>query len=138
MSDQAAFYGRLHRLRATERREALAQLADARARQARMEEVARRSRALVGGAAAVPTTPDGAGLAATLAFHARLAGLVRDAERMDEQARAAETSARAGLSQAEARLQRVDTRRQQIAREDDQRQMARSLLQTLQNPREPR
>lgn len=138
MADRRAVFARLHRLRATERRNALAHLADARAEQIRMDEIARRSRALAGAGAAMPGAQDGAALAATLAFHARLTGLARHADQMSARAREAEANARTGLSQAEARLQQVDTRRQQIAREADERKMARSLLQTLHNPRESR
>lgn len=126
---------RLERLHAVERQEALARLAETRAEQRRMEDIASRSRMLAGGDALAGGTLDGAGLAAALAFQARLTSLVSDARRMGERASAAETAARAGFAEADRRLERVRERRQHADRKADEQQMARSLLDSSQKPR---
>ncbi|WP_324262748.1 hypothetical protein U4960_06470 [Altererythrobacter sp. H2] len=126
---------RLERLHAVERQEALTRLAETRAEQRRMEDIASRSRMLAGGGALAGGTLDGAGLAAVLAFQARLTSLVSDARRMGERASAAETVARAGFAEADRRLERVRERRQHADRKADEQQMARSLLDSSQKPR---
>ena len=137
MADRRSLLARLERLRAAERRDALTQLAAARAEQARMDEVARRSRALAGHGAAAPGALDGASLAAALAFHARLAGLQTDAERLSARAGAAEAAARAGFAEADRRHSRVRERRDLALREADNRQLARGLLNSMHKPRGP-
>lgn len=137
MADRHRLLARLERLRAAERREALARLAEARAEQARMEEVARRSQALAGESADAPDALIGAALSARLAFHARLAGLQREAERMSTQAHAAEARARSGFAEADRRHGRVRAQRNQAAHDADQLKLARALLNTVHKPRGP-
>lgn len=138
MADRRGLLRRIERLRSVERHDALASLAMARAEQARMEEVARRSRALAAEGVRANATLDGAALAAALAFHARLAGLVGEAERMGARAGQAEAIARAGFAEADRRLGRVRERRSLAEREDAAAQMARSLLNSGHKPRSAR
>lgn len=135
MADRRGLLRRVERLRGVERHEALASLAAARAEQARMEEVTRRSRALAGDGVVGRGVHDGAALAAALAFHARLAGLVGEAERLGARAGAMEAVARAGFAEADRRLERVRERRVEADRIADGAVLARSLLHGGQKPR---
>lgn len=135
MTDRRALLSRLERLRAVERQEALARLAQARAEQRRMEEVAARSRMLAGDSSATVGVQDGAALASTLMFQARLAGLVNDADHMGARASAVEALALARFANADRRLERVRERRHQADCAAETQQMARSLLNSSQKPR---
>ena len=135
MADRRTLLRRIERLRSVERHDALAALARTRAEHARMEEVARRSRALAGDGVLASGVNDGAALAAALAFHARLAGLVGEAERLGARAGAMEAVARAGFAEADRRLERVRERRVEADRMADGAVLARSLLNSGQKPR---
>lgn len=137
MTSRRKLLDRLERLRAVERQEALARLAEKRAEQARMEDVARRTRALVGEGELTGGVRDGAALAGMLAFHARLATLVKDADRLGVRAAAAEALARASFAEADQRLERVRTRRAGIERKAEEIRMARGLLSSGHKPRGP-
>lgn len=138
MADRRTLLRRIERLRSVERHDALASLATARVEQARMEEIARRSRALAGEGISANASPDGAALAASLAFHARLAGLVGEAERLGARAGDAEGAARAGFAEADRRLERVRERRSAAERTADDAVLARSLLNSGHKPRSAR
>lgn len=138
MADRRTLLRRIERLRSVERHDALASLAAARAEQARMEEVARRSRALAGDGVRANASLDGAGLTAALAFHARLNGLAGEAERLGARAGKAEAVARAGFTEADRRLGRVRERRTLAEREADAAQLARTLLNSGHKPRSVR
>lgn len=135
MADRRKLLARIERVRAVERQEALASLTAARAEQARMEEVARRSRALVGSGLPAGGVHDGGGLASALAFHARLAGLVSDADRLGARAAAGAHDASTALARADRRLDLVRERTAQETARADARQLARGLLSVGQTPR---
>lgn len=128
MADRGALLARLERLRAVERHEALARLAARQAEQQRMEEVARRSRALAGDGAVGPGPVVAADLRAGLAFRARLTGLIADAERLGSAASAAESTARSLFVEADRRLDRVRDQRLAEQAKIETAKLARALL----------
>lgn len=135
MADRRTLLARLERVRAVERQDALAGLTAARSEQVRMEEVARRSRALAGPGLSAGDVQDGGALAAALAFHARLAGLVSEADRLGARAAAGAEQAGVSLARAERRLELVRERKAAELARADAAQLARGLLNVGQVPR---
>lgn len=138
MADRRRLLARLTRLYAAERQTALTELAARRAEQQRMEEIACRSRDLVGSnALADGHRGGGADLRDALAFQARLVVLAGQARQLGRQADIAENAARTALAHADRRLDRARERLDHTQRQASGRELARSLLNSLHQPRRP-
>ena len=123
-----AFLKRLARVRAIERRQAAWQLAEARSTQARMFDLAARSRDLAADYAGLRPTADAQSLLTRHSFRAQLTSMAGEAAQMGDAAERGAQQAGVALARAEHRADTVNERIASEQRRVALRRVARAQL----------